>query len=193
MSASRDAASKKQRARPARGAKWWRRYPWQEDFAHWSLGGGIAYHPPGHQFTLQVFDVVGSLLWKDVEVRRGIVNSRTEIIGDDGYPSRAPLASGQKTIEDWTARPRPRWLISYGPRRQTPSWLPTFESLGNDLRRLSLSLPWANRGFVTIGGSFPATSIELGFKGGRWELGVNYSFSDKHSLGVVLVHTLSFR
>src|SRR5690606_15383579 len=69
----------------------------------WSLGGGIAYHPPGHQFTLEVFDAVGSLRWKDVEVRRGIANSRTEIIGDDGYPSRAPLASGKTTVEDWTA------------------------------------------------------------------------------------------
>lgn len=155
----------------------------------WSFGGGIAYHPPGYQLTLQVFDAVGQLRWEGVEVRRGIINSRTEIIGTDGYPSRAPLASGRRTIENWTDRPRPRWLITYGPRSATPSWLVTFESFGNDLRRLVLSLPWANNGYITLGGSFPETSVEFGFKGRRWELGVNHSFSERHSLGAFLVYT----
>lgn len=138
----------------------------------WSFGGGVTWHGRDFRITVETFDAVGRITWPAATVRRGLINSRNEIIGKDGYPSFAPLGRGTKSMETWTTSPRSHWAMTYTPVNPRRWSGVSVQLLGAELIRVGSSFLLNPNLGLSVGVTVPGTTIDVGVDYKSWHIGI---------------------
>lgn len=133
----------------------------------WSLGAGARYEADGFSVSFDVWDVAGRVVWPESRVRQGFANTRTQVIGPDGYFSNKPLYHGTYSVEPWVSGLSPHWEAVYeaAPQRN----LAEVRMSGNEYG-LAIDFKWrvAARNDILIGVGVPGPALRLGVTHDLW-------------------------
>ena len=78
----------------------------------WAAGGGLLYQTGSHKASLEVYNLVGKLIWPETRVERGKFNYKVKTYRD-GVPSNEPLFKGTISTESLGIVPSPYWVLKY--------------------------------------------------------------------------------
>lgn len=158
----------------------------------WTIGGTLTYVLPSFHLTLDAFDLIGAMTWRHVFIRKGTLNSQSEIIGQDGYPSLAPVSRGTTSVEKWTVHPTPFWTATVRSTRTSPLSKIVVDGYGYHRTRIVTHWELGNDFGLTIGGHWPSGALDVGFRLKAWDFGVALNFFERLKISLSGVR-LSFQ